>query len=320
MADTGTIPREILEAAARWYVQLQDDSSEQTRINWEHWLEADNQHQRAWAKMQALERQLASLPANLALPTLDKASTTKTLATRRRAMNLLGLLLATGSLGILGAQVAPELRLARADHRTATGERTHITLADGGRLDINTDSAVDVIFTNHVRQLRLWRGEILVQTATDPAQRPFEVHTDHGVIRALGTRFSVRVENNTTRIAVLDDAVAIRNFSGKTLQLDAGQQVNFSAQDIPMPTNVSAGEGVWTEGKLVAIEQRLDVFLAELERHRPGRIRCAPEVAGLLLSGAFRLGDTDAVLENLAASLPIKLRYFTRYWVMVESA
>lgn len=309
------MPREVLETAAYWYVQLNDGHNpEQEYAAWAHWIAADNNHRLAWERMQALERQLTNLPAELALPTLTRAS-----ATRRRTVKLLSLFLATGTVGTLVPQVQSGLRLARADYRTATGERQHIRLADNSTLDINTASAVDVNFTHNIRQLRLWRGEVLVQTAPDPSQRPFEVHTDQGVIRALGTCFSVFVEEGHTRVAVLEKAVEIRSHSGQLLQLDAGRQTHFSARDISPSTTFNDSESAWRTGKLIAIERRLDDFLAELARHRPGRIVCAPGVAGLRLSGAFRLGDTDAVLENLAASLPIKLRYYTRYWVMVDS-
>ena len=48
-------------------------------------------------------------------------------------------------------------------------------------------------------------------------------------------------------------------------------------------------------------------------------LRCAGAVRDLSISGAFRIDDTDAVLENLTRTLPVKLRYLTRYWVSVEA-
>jgi transmembrane sensor len=58
-------------------------------------------------------------------------------------------------------------------------------------------------------------------------------------------------------------------------------------------------------------------FLAELRRYRTGWIDCAPEVASLPISGAFPLADTDRVLAAVADTLPLRLRYRTRYWVSV---
>lgn len=305
---------EVLEAAAHWYVQLNDAAVRPAeRAAWERWLAADAAHAQAWARMQALERRLNGVPGDMALPTLSAAR-----ERRRRTVKLLTLLLSAGGLAALLPQIESGWRIARADLRTATGERRRIELADGGTLDVNTASAVDVDYRADLRLLRLLTGEVLVRTAADP--RPFEIHTGHGEIRALGTRFSVRREGDETRVAVLEHAVEIRPAAGPSLRLEAGWQTAFSRHGAAPPSAVEAGEGAWCDGRLIAIDRRLDDFLAELSRHRPGYLGCAPEVAGLRLSGAFRLADTDAVLDNLAASLPVRLRYATRYWVRVEDA
>lgn len=307
------LPREALEAAAHWYVQLNDAAAAaDERAAWEHWLAADATHRLAWARMQALEQRLNGLPGELVTPTLSSAH-----ERRRRTLKLLSLLLATGGIASLLPELDAARQIARADLRTATGERRRIELADGGTLDINTASAVDIDYGSDLRLLRLLTGEILVQTAAD--LRPFEVRTAHGTIRALGTRFSVHRQDGDTHVAVLEHAVDIRPNDAPALRLEAGQQAIFSARGVSLPSPLSPGEGAWRDGKLIAIERRLDDFLAELERHRPGKIACAPEVAGLRLSGVFRLHDTDAVLDTIAASLPIKLRHLTRYWVRAEA-
>lgn len=69
---------------------------------------------------------------------------------------------------------------------------------------------------------------------------------------------------------------------------------------------------------LTVIEWRLADFISELRRYRPGLLRCDERIADLRLSGAFRIDDTDTILQNLGTSLPVKVRYLTRYWVSVE--
>jgi Fe2+-dicitrate sensor, membrane component len=314
-ANPSSLSPDMLATAAYWHVQLNDESvSDSDRTAWEAWLAADHRHREAWERMQILGRQLASLPADIAVPTLSRAR-----LSRRRSLKILGGFFLVGAAGTLFHQAPPAWHLARADYRTGTGERRHIELPDGGILDINTATAVDVNYTGDIRQLRMWRGEILVETAVDTAGRPLEIKTDQGVVRALGTQFTVSVEENRTRVAVLEKAVEIRLESGQIQRLDAGQQVDFSAEAIASPSQIPEGEGAWRYGKLIAIDRRLDDFIAELARHRPGKIVCSPKVAELRLSGAFRLGNTDAILDNLVASLPVRVRYFTRYWVLIDS-
>lgn len=305
---------ELLEAAAHWYVALRDaDADDPARAAWRRWLDADARHRQAWARMLALQERLGSVPGDLLLPTLRGARQQQ----RRR---LLALALLAGGGASFGWYAAPPWRVLSAGLRTATGERRTVTLPDGGTLYLNTASAVDIDYGPERRVLRLHQGEVLVQTAPDPAgQRPFEVWTVDGSARALGTRYAVRREPAGTRVAVFQDAVLLRpaDPAAPSLRLAAGQQSLLTARASAAPEPVIAGQADWVEGRLVAIDQTLGDFIAELARYRQGSLSCDPAVAHLRLSGAFRLADTDAALENVAASLPVALRYRTRYWVRV---
>lgn len=305
---------ELLEAAAHWYVALRDaDADDPARAAWRRWLDADARHRQAWARMLALQERLGSVPGDLLLPTLRGARQQQ----RRR---LLALALLAGGGASFGWYAAPPWRVLSAGLRTATGERRTVTLPDGGTLYLNTASAVDIDYGPERRVLRLHQGEVLVQTAPDPAgQRPFEVWTVDGSARALGTRYAVRRELAGTRVAVFQDAVLLRpaDPAAPSLRLAAGQQSLLTARAAAPPEPVIAGQADWVEGRLVAIDQPLGDFIAELARYRQGSLSCDPAVAHLRLSGAFRLADTDAALENVAASLPVALRYRTRYWVRV---
>lgn len=71
---------------------------------------------------------------------------------------------------------------------------------------------------------------------------------------------------------------------------------------------------------MIADELRLDAFVAELERYRPGLLRCDPAVAGLRVSGVFPLDDTDRILAMLPSVLPVRVRQRSRYWVSIQAA
>ncbi len=240
-------------------------------------------------------------------------------ARRRAVLKTLGLLLAVGGSGWLATEHLPYQAML-ADQRTATGQRRHMRLDDGSQLDLNTDSAVDIAFSADLRLIRLHRGEILVDTAKD--SRPFIVEAPQGSVRALGTRFVVRCGPTFTDVCVLDKAVELRplNHPSRVQCLNAGQQAHFDRDQISAVTPSPAGVGAWSQGMLTVIEWRLGDFIAELSRYRRGVLRCAPSVASLRLSGAFRIDDTDTILENLSQSLPVSVRFVTRYWVSVEAA
>ena len=306
-----------LEAAATWYVQLSaSPPSESERQAWREWLGASPLHAQAWARVEKLQGQWARLPQDIALPTLAGVR-----AHRRAVLKTLGLLLAAGTSGWLVTEQVPYQTLL-AEQRTRTGQRRQLRLEDGSQLDLNTDTAVDIRFDGQVRLIRLYRGEVLIQTASDPAQRPFIVQTEHGSIRALGTRFSVREDGGHSTVGVLEQAVELRplRHPSTVQRLEAGQQARLDSERVGPITPLPPGAGAWTQGMLTVIDWRLADFIVELGRHRPGVLRCASTVADLQLSGAFRLDESDTILENLGKSLPVKVRYLTRYWARVEPA
>lgn len=126
--------------------------------------------------------------------------------------------------------------------------------------------------------------------------------------------------NTASAVDVLYDAdlrlVRLRG-GGVVVPLAAGEQawLRDDAPVRPEPADPHAAD--WTRGVLHVNAWRLDAFAAELGRYRPGLLRCDPEVAGLRLSGAFQLHDTDAVLAALPSTLPVRVRYRSAYWVTI---
>ncbi|KAG1069089.1 hypothetical protein G6F55_014487 [Rhizopus delemar] len=62
---------------------------------------------------------------------------------------------------------------------------------------------------------------------------------------------------------------------------------------------------------------RLADLVDELARYRRGVLRCDPAVAGLRVSGAFPLADTDGSLRLLEKTLPVRISRVTPFWVTV---
>lgn len=304
-----------LEAAAQWYVRLNAGTPTPPQLRaWQDWLEQHPANARAWARVEKVQAQMGRLPAEVALPTLAGVR-----ARRRAVLKTVALLLAAGAGGWLAQDTLPAQRL-MADIRTSKGERRRVTLADGSQLQVNTDTALDIRYDGQQRLLYLHCGEISVQTASDHNARPFIVQTAEGRIQALGTRFCVRSDDGTSRVSVQQHAVEIRSPTQPPLRLEAGHSVRFDRQGFTPVSAAAPGADAWTQGMLTVIEWRLADFVTELRRYRPGVVRCDERVADLRLSGAFRIDDIDTLLDNLGASLPVKVRYLTRYWVSIEAA
>ncbi|KFE55365.1 FecR domain-containing protein [Pseudomonas syringae] len=307
--------REVFEAAASWFVQFQSEPPTQVeQAAWRQWLESDPAHRVAWQQMEQLQRSLGCMPAHLTRRALSKPQQ------RRQILKLMLAVVGTGYIG-WNVKQHTALKNVMADYRTPVGRRQHLELADGSQLELNTDTAIDVVFDSQQRLIRLRDGEVLVRTGKRGDTRPFYVETQHGRIQALGTRFSVRQLQNTTRVGVLEDQVSIMPAAadGVLRLINAGQGAEFTTQAVSPERIYPQTAAAWVDGQLIVLNEPLGNVIQELARYRPGVMQCEEQVAKLRISGSFRLDATDAVLANLQATLPIQVRYFTRYWVSVST-
>ncbi|WP_339485948.1 FecR domain-containing protein [Pseudomonas sp. EL_65y_Pfl2_R95] len=306
----------VLQAAANWYLDLQDaPNNGSLRAAHKGWLAANTTHRQAWARLEKLQGKLAVLPPGLAQPTLSSAN-----HKRRESLKLVGMLLAAGGVSGLAWQ-STTLSSLRADQRTATGQRRKVRLDDGSILHLNSATAVNIDYGKQLREISLLQGEILVQTAADAKERPFVVHTDQGSIRALGTRFLVRREGDRCHVQVMQHAVEVRSAEHQQPQrVVAGQQLWFGAEKPQAVEPLESHADAWVNGMLVVSNWPLPRFIAELARYRTGVLRCDPALSSLHISGAFQLADTDAILNNLSTTLALRIHRMSPYWVSVEPA
>ena len=308
------IPPAIVEQASHWLMLLwggELDSEQRQRFA--DWQACDPEHQRAWQRLERLQGTLAGVPAHTAGAVLREQPD----ACRRQTLKMLGLALLAGGSGYLAQSQLP-WREAMADLRSGTGERLQHTLADGSRLALNSDSAVNVRFSETERRIRLLKGELLLESGRDAARRPLIVETAAGEIQALGTRFSVYEIDGGSRVELYEGELELRPRNTPLSRLQAGQQRWFNSERATAIGQADNNAIAWNEGRLIAERMPLGQFLDELARHRPGVLRCDPAVAKLPLTGVFPLADTDRVLAALQQSLPVEMQRVTRYWVTVR--
>ena len=303
----------LLGEAADWLITLHyEQPSAAQRAAFERWRARSAAHDAAWLRAESMLGAFAQVPAEVCRKTLGSARRPD----RRRSLALLGSLLLAAPTGWL-AWRGQYWREWMADQVTATGEQRTLTLPDGSRLTLNTASAVAIRFTGAERRVRLLAGEILITTQADA--RPFLVQTRQGTAQALGTRFSVRrVDEDTTRVAVFEHAVALQTVQGATRRLAQGSAADFGAAAIGATSAVEPSAALWERGMLLAKNMRLAEVLAEMARYRRGALHCAPAVAGLRVSGALSLKDTDASLALLAQSLPVRIAHQAHGALRVE--
>lgn len=324
----GTIDPAIVQQAVAWLVRLQSGRTDQrARSGCHAWRRADAEHERAWQRIQVLDGELrgnvARLPAAAKGCAVQALTAADQRAERRRALKGLSLALAAAPAAWLASEQAPWPGLL-ADHATAVGERRAVTLADGSVLWLNTDSAVRIRFDGEQRLIVLARGEVHITSGKDaqaPRHRPLRVRSRHALFEALGTRFIVHEGTVATRLVVEAGAVAMRPghapAEGATEIARAGEAYIVDRDRATPAAAPDHERAAWIDGLLVADDMRLREFLAELARHRRGPLSCDAAVAGLRLSGVYRLDDTDKLLALLQRVLPVRVETRFGLWTRV---
>lgn len=189
-------------------------------------------------------------------------------------------------------------------YETGVGESRIVRLADGSRLQLDTDSRVDVRLGAARRMLVLQRGRAMFEVAHDAA-RPFVVDAGSTQVTALGTRFDIRRFGDGARVTLVQGRVEVAEKTGgsRTWRMTAGQQIRVAEREqaaMPKSVDVSAATS-WTSGRLLFQATPLSAAVAEVNRYADDPIvLAAPGLGTRPLSGAFDTGDPDAFAEAVS--------------------
>ncbi len=339
------IPRNVLETAARWFVQVQTETgTAQSFIGWQQWLAACPDHRRAYEQIEDAALGARALPPTaLRLPTdvdmtKDAYDGSQSIADWRRAQTTRALGARAGrarrwpvragfsiAACTAAALVIGIWHLAREDatpdvrnemYRTTHGQRQTIDLPDGSTVTLDADSTLQVQYGERIRQLQLQRGEAYIQVAKD-AQRRFAVNAGSTQIVALGTAFNIRLSENRIVVAVTDGKVkvtvaAMHTTSSMQLvaEVSAGEAVFYSDSGRlqAMPSTEAALATSWLHGRRQYRNEPLRYVLADIDRYIGRRIEVADEAAGeLKFTGSLNLHNSAAWLRGLNVALPVRI-------------
>ena len=305
---------EVLHEPAEWLVRLDDQPSGRDREAFRAWLAQDSEHLDAFQRMQetlAPLQVLKQAPARSALMALKQQRS-------NRRLKALALVVALAlPLGVFLQQQGPAYLLA--DIRTGSGEWATRRLPDGSLLRLDGGSAVDLDFDANTRTVRLLRGEILVDVAKD-SERPFKVVTDHGSVRALGTRFVVEQLAEGSRLAMIESTTEVDSH-GERRVVTAGQELHF---DVNGPGELQAidGRGVeqaWARHQLVVRERPLVDVLEQLGRNHSGYLLFDRKaLANIRVTAVLPADDSERALRLLARSLPLGIDQYTPWITRVR--
>ncbi|APC21468.1 transcriptional regulator [Pseudomonas protegens] len=319
--DQGAVEQQVLDQALEWLVLLQSGISPPSSrpLPWPG-RRADPQHELAWQRLAGIGQDLRDSTRSLPAPHARQLLQARSHPGRRTLLKgIVGLgVVAASSWSVRERLLLPQLF---SDYHTATGERRQLQLAAGASLQLDTRTNLDQKASPQGLQLRLNSGRLLLTLGN---AAPVQVATTDGHIQ-LAPRsqliLSVGLPGiNGTRVQLLAGSGSVSTAHAPALSLDPGQQVDIAQQRISALAAVPTTANAWTQGLLIAERRPLGEVIAELDRYRPGLLRCSAEVAGLRVSGSFSLDQPDASLDLLARTLPIRIRRVMGYWASVDAA
>ena len=330
LPDKMTVEQRLAEAA-NWRVRLTEtEADSQTSLDFEIWLSRDPGNLSAWRRVQSPWALLGNQATSPELLTARQAALGHARKSgekrwgqrlsssqfRRNAIAASVLVLALGGL-VSWEMFWPDV------YSTATGERRMVTLSDGSRFSLDSESEVRVSFTSRARDVRLMRGQALFAVARD-VERPFTVEVGGRKVVATGTEFNVDLLEADLFVTLIEGHVAV--LPGKApaasrassadplspagIELVAGEQLAFRGAASPSVRRVDVNLAkAWEDGRLVFENEPLSVVAARVSRYSSQTLRIAdPRAAGLRISGVFAAGDLDGFISTVTGYLPVRVQ------------
>lgn len=210
-------------------------------------------------------------------------------------------------------------------YETGIGEQRLITLADQSTVLLNTNSLIEVRYSDKSRQIDLLRGEAFFDV--EKAPQPFEVKTPYGIFRALGTEFAVRyLSDQHVRLTVKEGKVAVLSvenmYQSGGAMAEAGEMLHLDTAGAPLekakvdPENYMS----WRKGIVSFSGTPLQDVIEEISRYTELRIVLdAKSISSLKVSGIFHVGQVETFLNGLTEAFPISVEKMGQDIILTEA-
>src|SRR5258708_30511297 len=300
------LSEEVRAEAAAWIARLHDERrSPDVETDFQEWLVESDKHRRAFNRMTQVWEQTGKIQMRA------RAHVSATRRGRSRFSPWAATLAATLVLVVITA-----VHYWRDNTvTTAVGQQEVRVLRDGTRVVLNTDTRIEVNYDEHMRRVRLIRGEAWFDVAKRPTW-PFLVSLRDQEIRALGTSFIVRHDNDhDLSVTLVDGRISVAPVAGNgeappqaPQVLVPGQRLVISrhhapAMDRPELSRLTA----WERGRVEFDDTPLEDATTEMNRYTTTRVIVPDtEVAQLRVGGVFRAGDSDEFVKIVTAAFGLR--------------
>ncbi|HKJ41721.1 MAG TPA: FecR domain-containing protein [Sunxiuqinia sp.] len=191
------------------------------------------------------------------------------------------------------------------------GSRSHLTLADGTQVNLNSGSSLTLGkgFSAKHREVKL-TGEGYFQVKSDK-KHPFTVKTDKFDVTVTGTKFNISSYATDQKISatLAEGHIKLSTINHKVIDLHPGQKISFDQQTMNPQLEQADVESelAWVKGEFIFKEIPFPDLIKRLERWYDVKLKYKGTAFNkMLYSGSFKNQETIwQVLDALKLTTPI---------------
>jgi transmembrane sensor len=337
-ASNSIAERERAETAAAWAVRLAEKSmSTEQEDAFVAWIKDDPRNGEALEEIIGAWHSVETYATSAQVVALREAALASARRTLRKngrswwqrnavvGMLAAALLVMIGGAG-LWVWLTPQV------YETGLGERRVVALSDGSKISLDAATRVKVSYSQDRRRLWLESGRAKFDVAKDRS-RPFSVAAGEKVVVATGTAFSVELVQKQVRVVLYEGKVALFYRNGESAPPLTAAAISHASRlpaenllkpgrELILPDRAEAPREPeaavaitvdpisslsWEAGQLVFEDVSLGVAVERMNRYAAKPLIVGDEgAASLRISGVFRAGDTDALVQGLAAAFDVQ--------------
>ena len=334
--------QQVSEQASEWVVKLDKQSlSEQELQAFNQWVAQSDLHRQefielaqAWGNLEVL-----SVLADV-LPLEQTATNSRVESTPAKGR----FWLATAASMLIAFfswfWLWPQYQVSKIEsedgiYTTAIGEQKQLLLNDGSKIQLNTNTRLQVDYSAQLRNIKLLYGEAHFEVAKDNT-RAFVVDVGNGSVKAVGTAFNIHYQGQAVDVVVTEGVVDVttkQETSGfgnanlreqQTIAVSAGQGIQYDKFVQPV-VDLEVDELdktlAWQSGMLIFEGESLQTAVEQIRRYTQVEIVIEdPQLKQMPVGGYFRTGEVDAMLEALELSFGIEVVFVEKDRVLLSKA
>lgn len=195
---------------------------------------------------------------------------------------------------------------------TGVGQRLNVSLEEGTRIELNTNTVLRSRLSGSARIITMDRGQAFFDVTRDK-NRQLVILAGDRRITDIGTRFSIYRNEDNVKVVITEGRVRVedvKNASARPVEAGANSIVIVNGDETLVAKMTGAEitkELTWRYGLLTFIDEPLESVSREFNRYNAKKIHIAPSARDIKIGGSFRANNVDGFKDLLQQVFALKV-------------